>query len=1617
MDQSANLLSPTHTTSQYLVKQSTVPDVVEDRKRRGMFYNGELYNGAKLALTHAYGVQPELMQDHVVFVNEECFAFPVGRHLSVYDFMKKRMSFIPREAHVSRVTAMKLAPSGKAIAVAERTTEDKPPQVCMVHINSQQRWRTLVLTQASCDITSIAFSSDGKFAATMTAYPESMLALWKWELEKLIAFIELKTPITRIAINPRHYTQISLCGPNYLRIWEYNNQEKALRESVALLPMRVEREECFVDLAWITSSGTLVVLTEKGPIYLFEANELRYTLDVRKPNTNSSAYGLVHPLTIPSVRACSLAAYSRGFVVGCSGGYICVYESDDKGTVGSVGFFKIENADLVRTISVAPDETNAAIITSTNVPPTGQRLDMFTFSLGSVDSGAATQDAGSNVLARRKDVDIFSPVYVKGVHFSPITGIDVAVNRKVVVSCGTDRTIRVWAWGETWKAEVKQTVMDDPACVTVHPMGIQLAVALRDRVRLYYILMDDLKATKDILLKGCRDAKYSYGGNMLALGAGLTVFVVQSYTGQNLHSFTGHIAPVRQICWSADDSIVLSAGTDGCVYAWKTAGGQRVAEYVAKGCDFHGLQYDEESHQIIICGSDQKLKVLEQGGTVLVTEQLVSDCTYTALCLSKLHNALFVGTSKGSVRVYLWPLDFTEYAEFPIHIAPITSIKMASDGSVLFTASADGSLFALEITGVANGEEFSLAVIDESKQNAQNISFNSSVNRDVSISGGPVMAAAGAASGKYSVAMTSLDDVYIVMRSLWDERTNRITELEDVLETTRQETEYVVHSRDLAAKEEFRALQEEGKQLLELERTRYNSLMDKFTHSKHDHELVLDELEIVHRREVAQLSDEFEDKLSAEMIRYDELCEDSERMRQKYEKQLADIVHVHENAIRALQDDFNTKYRTLETTHRQMLEDMRLDGRKFEEALDQQEGEYEKELAKVTETLQAKIESEKSKTDTAKKEVIEQKQEVKLLKTKVTELLNKLRQLEGTCQSYKDKLSDAQLQMMKMDSQIDERDRVIAEKENNIKDLREATAHLENYRFVLDHKVRELQKERDPLETQVGTLQEHVRQMYTELLDEFGNKKQIQHDASAKDQKMEGLQSEIRILKNDLRVRDTKYNRVLEDIADLARNIIPQSDWPEFIGSMFREYVQGKKVPSRKKRTFVTDTTSSANTSVSSAMDTTNNSQSMKDRKSAYNNGGTQAAVSNGHGNGSQAGADSAGGNESVLANQKSASADAAKERELLRQREMLHRQFAILNKYNSTSDAKKKEDFSRGQAESAWLLTECNQLRMEKRSLSNKLASVQRELGSLKNLAEKYGWNFDRGVVALSHDTPFQSYKRSKPSKNSSNHISSNELYRVKSKNRNETNQYMKTSASMPQLRAEDMGLQDVLHTFSANQNRIDDETREMANLQMQLQEFLRDNKDVTIITEAGEDSQIDVSNVQYHPRSGSGKSRGTMSSGDDGPVEYVYRSDKQPGQNSVSETSFSSDPDVTIETEQRENRPHSGIVELRTPIKKGFYDESADSDHMMSHDSISTKQLSHDYSQVSLDAPTPVPYRYNANGSTVLSENASTPSMQSSVDDDDADRKGKKKKKLFPAVNVRSTPPRMPVGKTGSR
>ena len=106
-------------------------------------------------------------------------------------------------------------------------------------------------------------------------------------------------------------------------------------------------------------------------------------------------------------------------------------------------------------------------------------------------------------------------------------------------------------------------------------------------------------------------------------------------------------------------------------------------------------------------GNDKKMHGLDNGDQVAAN----ADCIFTQLALPNNNSYLFAGTASGAIRVYPWPLRFSDgslpmpIAEFHMHSCAITDMRISTDQRYLFSSAEDGTIFAYAIREIEGERE------------------------------------------------------------------------------------------------------------------------------------------------------------------------------------------------------------------------------------------------------------------------------------------------------------------------------------------------------------------------------------------------------------------------------------------------------------------------------------------------------------------------------------------------------------------------------------------------------------------------------------------------------------------------------------------------------------------------------------------------------------------------------------------------------------------------------------------------------------------------------------------------------------------------------------------------
>ncbi|KAG7387905.1 Cilia- and flagella-associated protein 57 [Phytophthora pseudosyringae] len=732
-----------------------------------------------------------------------------------------------------------------------------------------------------------------------------------------------------------------------------------------------------------------------------------------------------------------------------------------------------------------------------------------------------------------------------------VTGMDVCVRKPLLVTCGLDRTVRVWNYVDR-TCEVAKRFNEEAFSVACHPSGLHLLVGFADKLRLLNILMDDIRSFKELPVKACRECQFSTGGHLFAAVNGNTIQVFSLFTGELVATLRGHNGKVRSLFWNADDSSIVSAGLDGAVYHWDLDGAKREAEFVQKGVSYYSALCNREGTAIYAVGGDRLLKEIEVPSSQL-TKEFLCESTLGQLVLSGSQRLLFGAGAEpdrpGAIRAFKFPLT-GESTEFQCLSAPVTRLRVSFDDQFLFAAGEDGAVCIFEVRD-KEGRPTRTA----GKEGDISLSTASVASSTIGVgfAGGSSYHREGI--GGHGGNMAAFSEEILVTKSDLEEKNTLMLELKNKVDELMLHNEYQLRLKDMTYNENLKDLTEKFTHEIELEKNKYELLREDKNDIEMEYEEKIKQLEEHHLQQMQETEAAFQQKIMKEVERYQEVLTQREAQCLHWKNEQQRLVTTHDKYVADVTEDFEQRLNEDRQLRMQMEEEKDELGREYRETVTQVEADVDEEIEVLKKKYEDKLQAEreatlrfkgengimKKKFSALQKDIEDQRDQIKLLLEKEKELIEAIKQLEKEIQALK--------------REIRARDETIGEKEKRIYDLKKKNQELEKFKFVLDYKIKELKRAIEPRENEIADMKAQIKEMDQEL--ELFHKSNAQLDVliGEQRQRINSLQKAIAGHRQVLSDQQTSMRRFRCDLYECVRHLQSPKELALQVAQLYNKYV------------------------------------------------------------------------------------------------------------------------------------------------------------------------------------------------------------------------------------------------------------------------------------------------------------------------------------------------------------------------------------------------------------------------------------------------------------------------------
>jgi len=1006
---------------------------------------------------HVFGINAGVTSN-IAYVDNQIAIYTAGHNIIIHNQENEVQRFIDGSIGSSleenpRIVAMTISPNKRYVAISE-----KGNRATVTIFDTQTLRKRKILTTALelKEFVSLSFSADSRFLITQGGPPDFCLVLWSWEKVKADATLRFGNTVDNIntcQYCKRDSTLIAICGDKFLAIVRQSSANE-LRQLPIEWEQYVANDQLWKCLTWV--DNVLLLGNTRGEIVSIKDQTFDETV-----------------LSIPSQQIHSLCAVnSYTLAVGFEDASILLMrrnpEQPDSQWVRATTVYLSERKSVVRNMAADPSSEHLMCLL------TNQQIYTVDIREKSTDDDlAVTQPFG-------------------GFHSGEVTGLDTCIRKPLIVTCGIDRSVRVWNYVDK-ALELMKYFQEEAYSIAFHPSGNKVVVGFADKLKLMNILMDDIRAYKEFhIIRACRECQFSNGGQFFAAVSGDKIHIYNTYSGEMLAILRGHNQRVRSLYWNIDDSGIVSAGSEGAVYEWDLKTGQRPQEYVNRQCPLNTA----------LCTVDGKIYAAGTSGTLKEIQdcQLEKEpkmgCEVSQLVISHVpERMMFAGMTTGIIRSLKFPLTGDQH-DYVVHDSKITRLRITFDDSYIFSAGEDGTITVFEI----REKEGRLAKRAKPDQ----------VNW-----------------GEETLVTTSdLED----KKQLEIELKNKVDELQ-------LHSEYQIRLREMHYQDTLKEKTDKFNKELHNHKQKYEILRDE----KQDMEMEYEERVKIHEDKHAEAVQSAEaahqSRLMAEVEKYHNLERQLKDEEQAWEESTLARQEKHQEVLEEKNDGYEKmlqqNVKTREAADRAKKNIMK----EYNETKRQMEEDLDIEIEELKQKYESILSEEREATLRLKGENGVMKKKFAALKNEIEDQVEESRKMQAQEAVLKKTIEKLNTEIQQHDRKMLERDEIIGEKEKKIFDMKKRNQSLEKHKFVLDYRIKELKRQIEPRQNKIAEMRASVQRYDTQLEGYHKENGQLKATIKQLEKNITQVYKKITRHREHRRVLDREISQFWYDIENVLKHI------------------------------------------------------------------------------------------------------------------------------------------------------------------------------------------------------------------------------------------------------------------------------------------------------------------------------------------------------------------------------------------------------------------------------------------------------------------------------------------------
>ena len=692
---------------------------------------------------------------------------------------------------------------------------------------------------------------------------------------------------------------------------------------------------------------------------------------------------------------------------------------------------------------------------------------------------------------------------------------------------------------------------DFPLSLCFSPLGKCFFVAFKDCGYLYCLLGAEIKEIMKVTMY-CGAAAFDSTGTYLAFSTSefeseyvINVFNLNTYEYE--YQITKIPSP-EKLSFINDSKILVARFNDANVnlIGWKLKQHlikaniigvkerlevEKDDNVVLRIADFSGnimdYVFDPTLNECLITSTDRRVRVYKTNKQDVHWE-FSSEYSYPCCLIIKKYDTILFGTSKGSIRACLWPIqnkyrevniNHPEFLETFVHEMKVTSLALSKDLNYLFSSSEDGSIFVSLVTGVSND----LPIIAKNYLyfNEKNI-----IPKKLYF--------------EYNDVVYLTDQIY---ESKCEALKNKKSAIQNVISEFQSNKEKLINANsnelDKIRTELTENLEDKVKAVKEKENEKEKETKKLKTEREIQIKNIKDELNVMKR--------EFKIKKEEKQIETTKLINCIKVAKEKFEKKKSEIEEMRNKTNANITNCLENMHQILIDKKNEIDKMIEKKKEKFNKECEKNEELYETEIRNKEFGFKNFLEDFEDKKKETENEIMKKNKDNKNYNEKINEWENHLKELKINNEELMETYIFNTLKLNQMNQLLTENENKISQKEKKVKEKRLVNDRLEQLRFVLEYQIKNLILEKTPIEEQIKNFEslhsdfyKRFNLLYAELLN-IGEL--IENNRKCIDtyrDELSDTKKNLYRLKNLYKAIDVALNSILKNKLNSKKDIIDQ---------------------------------------------------------------------------------------------------------------------------------------------------------------------------------------------------------------------------------------------------------------------------------------------------------------------------------------------------------------------------------------------------------------------------------------------------------------------------------------------